>query len=113
MGRLDRSGLVTVASNVDLDSYFGWTKGRLSFHDTPVSDAFVRLSRWYDLDFALADRRLGSLPLTASFRYESSAQVLKVLDLTLGLRHEVRGRTVTFYSAREERPATPAAGRRE
>lgn len=99
LGQRDRSGLVTVASNVDLNSWFGWTKGRLSFRDTPAADAFARLSLWYDMDFVLIDKRLKTLPLTASFHDESSAQVLKVLDLTLRLRHEVRGRTVTFYPA--------------
>ena len=98
MGRLDRTGLVTVASNVNLETYFGWTQGRLSFRDTPVSEAFPRLARWYDLDIRIADRNLGSLPLTASFRDESLAQVLTVLDLALGLRHELNGRKVIFYS---------------
>ncbi len=97
LGQLDRSGLVTVASNVDVASWFGWTKGHLSFHDTPAADAFIRLSRWYDLNFVLADKSLNSLPLTASFRDESSSQVIKILDLTLRMRHEVHGRTVTFY----------------
>ncbi|HVD59510.1 MAG TPA: FecR domain-containing protein [Gemmatimonadaceae bacterium] len=97
LGQLDRSGLVTVASNVDLASWFGWTKGYLTFHDTPAVDAFIRLGRWYDLNFVLSDKSLNSLPLTASFRDESSSQVMKVLDLTLRMRHEVHGRTVTFY----------------
>jgi transmembrane sensor len=98
MGKLDRTGLVTVASNVDLGAYFGWTQGRLSFHDTPVSEAFPTLGRWYDLDMKIAEARLGKLPLTASFKDESLAQVLDVLDLALGLRHELRGRTVIFIA---------------
>jgi transmembrane sensor len=101
MGRLDKSGLVTVASNVNLENYFGWTQGRLSFRDTPVSEAFPRLSRWYDLDMKIADSKLASLPLTASFKDESLSQVLTVLDLALGLRHELNGRKVIFYSSGE------------
>jgi ferric-dicitrate binding protein FerR (iron transport regulator) len=99
LGQLDKNGLVTVASNVDITRYFAWTRGHLSFHDTPTRDAFTRLSRWYDLDFTLADKNLESVPLTASFATESSAQVIKVLELTLRLRHEVHGRTLTFYPA--------------
>lgn len=101
MGRLDKTGLVTVASNVNLESYFGWTQGRLSFRDTPLSEAFPRLGRWYDLDVTVDDNKLASLPLTASFKDESLAQVLTVLDLSLGLRHELNGRKVIFYSPRE------------
>jgi transmembrane sensor len=101
MGRLDKSGLVTVSSNVNLETYFGWTQGRLSFRDTPVREAFAQLGRWYDLDISLSDDKLESLPLTASFKNESRAEVLTVLDLALGLRHELSGRKVIFYSSRE------------
>jgi len=45
------------------------------------------------------DNKLASLPLTASFKDESLTQVLTVLDLALGLRHELNGRKVVFYSS--------------
>jgi transmembrane sensor len=98
MGKLDRSGLVSVTSNVDLDSYFSWTEGRLIFRDTPMNQAIERLGRWYDLDMTIADSKVATLPLTASFKDESIAQMLKVIDLTLGLRHEIHGRNVVFHT---------------
>lgn len=100
LGKLDRSGLVSVTSNVDLDPYFSWTKGRLVFRDTPMNQAIDRLGRWYDLDIAIADAKAAKLPLTASFKDESIAQMLKVIDLTLGLRHEIHGRNVVFHTAK-------------
>jgi len=98
LGKLDRSGLVSVMSNVDLDPYFSWTRGRLVFRDTPMNKAIERIGRWYDLDITIADSTVASLPLTASFKDESIAQMLKVIDLTLGLRHDIRGRTVVFHA---------------
>jgi transmembrane sensor len=97
LGKLDRSGLVSVTSNVDLDSYFSWTRGRLVFRDTPMNQAIVRLGQWYDLDIRIADAKVATLPLTATFNDESIAQMLKVIDLTLNLRHEIRGRNVVFH----------------
>jgi transmembrane sensor len=100
LGKLDRSGLVSVTSNVDLDSYFSWTHGRLKFRDTPLSQAIERLGRWYDLDITIADPKAAKLPLTASFKDESIAQMLKVIDLTLNLRHDIHGRNVVFHKTR-------------
>jgi transmembrane sensor len=100
LGKLDRSGLVTVTSNVDLDSYFSWTEGRLTFRDTPMNQAIERLGRWYDLEITIADARVATLPLTATFKDESIAQMLKVIDLTLGLRHEIHGRNVVFHTTK-------------
>lgn len=99
LGRMDQRGAVAVSSGVDLDLYFGWIEGRLTFRDARFDQAVSRLTRWYDVDFVLDDPSLGKLPLTASFKDESLSQVLEVLDLTLGVRHRMSGRRVIFYSA--------------
>lgn len=112
LGRIDTSGFVTVASGVDLDMYVGWTDGRISFRDMPLRDALPRLSRWYDIELRLSDDRLAALPLSASFKDEPLTQVLQILDITLGVRHEQRGRTVTFYP-RGGVPVVPPTPRSE
>lgn len=99
LGRIDRRGAVAISSGVDLDLYFGWIDGRLTFRDARLDQAISRLTRWYDIEFVLEDPALGKLPLTVSFKDESLSQVLEVLDLTLGLRHRMSGRRVIFYSA--------------
>ena len=98
LGRIDQSGKVKVVSGVDLDLHFGWIDGRVSFRDSRLDQALARLSRWYDVDFQLADSALGAMTLTASFKEESLSEVLESLNLTLGLRHRTSGRTVIFYS---------------
>jgi transmembrane sensor len=102
LGRIDQSGKVKVISDVDLELHFGWVDGRVSFRDSRLDQALVRLSRWYDVDFQLADTALGAMKLTASFKEESLSEVLESLDLTLGLRHRTSGRSVIFYSPSQD-----------
>ncbi len=99
LGLVDASGALAVRSGVDAERYLAWTDGRLVFDNTPLRDALPQLGRWYDLDFKLGDSALGALPLTATFRNQPTDDVLELLGLTLGLRHERRGGTVTFYRA--------------
>jgi transmembrane sensor len=98
LGRLERNG-TPVAERVDTSVYFAWTEGRLVFDDVPLRDALPQLSRWYDLEFRLADSALGRVPLTATFKNQPTEDVLDLLAASLGMRQVRSGRTVTFYSA--------------
>ncbi len=99
LGRVDPSGTVTVRTGVKLDRYLAWTDGRLVFDNTPLREALPQLGRWYDLDFTLGDSSLGTLPLTATFKNQPTADVLELLALTLGMRQERQAGTITFYRA--------------
>ncbi len=57
------------------------------------------MSRWYDLDFRLADSSLGDARLATTLKTEPSGDVLNLLAATLGMRQVRNGRTVTFYPA--------------
>ncbi|MBA3345891.1 MAG: FecR domain-containing protein [Gemmatimonadales bacterium] len=95
-GRLDTDGRPVVES-ADTSAYFAWTEGRLVFDDIPLRDALPQLSRWFDLEFLLADSALGQMSLTATFKNQPTADALDLLAASLGMR-QVRGsRTVTFY----------------
>ena len=98
LGRLERDG-TPVAEQVDTSDYFAWTEGRLVFDDVALRDALPQLSRWYDLEFRLADSTLGSVPLTATFKNQPTEEVLDLLAASLGMRQVRRGRTITFHSA--------------
>jgi len=100
LGVATAGGALVVRDRVDVDRYLGWTTGRLSFDNTPLSDALPQLGRWYDLDLRLADRSLASLPLTATFKNQTTTQVLDLVAQALGLRLERDGRVVTFYRKR-------------
>ena len=102
LGRLERNG-TPVVERVDTSAYFAWTEGRLVFDDVALRDALPQLSRWYDLEFRLADSSLGRVPLTATFRNQPTEDVLDLLAASLGMRQVQSGRTVTFHSATRSR----------
>jgi transmembrane sensor len=98
LGRLAGDG-TPMAEPADTSVYFAWTEGRLVFDDVALRDALPQLSRWYDLEFRLADSTLGEVPLTATFKNQPTEDVLDLLAAALGMRQSRSGRTVTFYSA--------------
>jgi len=94
-GRLAADGRSTV-EQVDTSAYFAWTQGWLVFDAVPLRDAIPQLSRWYDLEFHLADSLLGEVPLTATFRNQPTDEVLDLLATSLGMSQMRQGRKVTF-----------------
>jgi ferric-dicitrate binding protein FerR (iron transport regulator) len=101
LARLDSMGTATVR-RVDPASYVTWTEGALVFNGTPLGDVLPQLARWYDLDIHLADTSLAARRLTATFRNQSVSQVLDLLALSLELKVQRDGRTVTI------RPSSPS-----
>jgi len=98
LGRLGAGAEPTVEP-ADTVAYFAWTEGRLVFDRTPLRDALPQLSRWFDLEFRLADTALGSIPLSATLRSQPTPDVLDNLAASLGVRERRDGRIVTLFSA--------------
>jgi transmembrane sensor len=100
-GQLGRLGVgqEPTVEPADTAVWFAWTEGRLVFDGTPLHDALPQLSRWFDLDFRLADSALGDVPLTATLRTQPTTDVLNNLAASLGLKQRRAGRIVTLYSA--------------
>ncbi len=98
LGRLG-AGREPAVEPADTAAYFAWTEGRLVFDGTPLRDALPQLSRWFDLEFRLADSTLGAVPLTATLKTQPTPDVLDNLAASLGMRQRRLGRTVTLYSA--------------
>jgi ferric-dicitrate binding protein FerR (iron transport regulator) len=69
-----------------------------------LEDALPELSRWYNLDFKIADRAgLADRRITATFDKESVSQLLTTLTISLDLRAERRGQTVLLFPRRGPR----------
>jgi len=98
LGRLG-AGQAPAVEPADTAAYFAWTEGRLVFDGTPLRDALPQLSRWFDLEFRLADSTLGGVPLTATLKTQPTPDVLDNLAASLGMRQRRLGRTVTLSSA--------------
>lgn len=73
-----------------------WTRGQLSYRDASLSEVRADLQRWYGLELKVADSTLATRTLTATFRSDSAAQVLRVIALALGADAVQQGDTVTL-----------------
>ncbi|MGH7527512.1 MAG: FecR domain-containing protein [Gemmatimonadales bacterium] len=96
LGRIDADG-VPLVEQADTAAYFAWTTGTLVFDGTPLREALPQLSRWYDLDFRLADSSLGAIPLSGRLDQALTPARLDLLAGSVGLEQVRRGRMVTFY----------------
>jgi transmembrane sensor len=95
-GRIDAQGVPRV-EEADTAAYFAWTTGTLVFDGTPLREALPQLSRWYDLDFRLADSSLGAIPLSGRLDQTLTPARLGLLAGSVGLEQVRQGRVVTFY----------------
>jgi ferric-dicitrate binding protein FerR (iron transport regulator) len=88
------NGAVRVQRGVVTDDDMAWTRGQLAYRDTPLSEVRADLRRWYGLELRVTDPVLAARTLTASFRGDSSAQVIQLIALALGADSltEARGR---------------------
>jgi ferric-dicitrate binding protein FerR (iron transport regulator) len=95
LGRLEIGG-VPLVEQADTAAYFAWTRGTLAFDGTPLREALPQLSRWYDLEFRLADTSLGSIPLSGRLDETLTDARLDLLAGSLGLVQQRAGDYVTL-----------------
>jgi len=70
-----------------------WMRGRVEFHDAPLSAVAQELRRWYGIDMRLGDSSLVSRHYTGSFDREPPKDVLRIIALGLGVDVVLRGDT--------------------
>lgn len=88
---------VAVRRDQDLDAYFAWTRGQLVFDNTPLSEVAAELSRWFDLDIAIADSAIANRPYSATLLTSTPVdELLQVIGMATDVRVERRGRTIRF-----------------
>jgi len=97
LGRFDRSRLVTVMSDVDVDRYLAWRDDRLVFHQTPLAQVARELERWFDVDITLADSSLAATPITGTFAHQSPDAALGDIARLLDARYVRQGTHVVLY----------------
>jgi len=95
LGRLGPNGLPQV-ERADTAAYFGWTQGTLVFDGTPLREALPQLSRWYNLEFRLADSSLGGILLSGRLSQALTETRLDLLAGSLGLKQVRHGQMVTL-----------------
>jgi transmembrane sensor len=100
-GRLALDGAVAL-TDADTTSAFAWLTGRLVLRNVPLNGALPDLGRWFDLEFRLADSRLGGIPLTVSLTSRPTSETLQTLATALGLEFSQEGRIVILRPARRQ-----------
>jgi len=98
-GAVAASGRVVAERGAAGADDLAWTEGRLVFADAPAAEVADALRRWYGLELRFAEAGLAERHLTASFRGEPAADVLRVIGLALGASMERRGDTVVVRAA--------------
>lgn len=98
LGRLGRADELSLEP-ADTIAYFAWTEGRLVLEDIPLKQALPELSRWFALEFRLADSTLGDVSLSATLKSQPTTDELNNLAASLGMRQRRTGGVVTLYSA--------------
>jgi ferric-dicitrate binding protein FerR (iron transport regulator) len=84
MGHLtDSTSVVTPVK--DMTTVTGWTAGRLRFREMPAAEVLAQLSRWYGVEFQLADSTIGRESVTTDIDFKETADVIRALEGLLGV----------------------------
>jgi transmembrane sensor len=102
-GTLRGADVAVNRGSVNTDD-IAWTRGQLTYRDTPLSEVQADLKRWYGLNLQVADSALSKKTVTMSAQPDS-AHVISTIALLLGADAELHGDTVIFRLA--GRSSTP------
>lgn len=89
---------VSVQRGIVTPADVAWTRGELTYRDTPLSDVQADLRRWYGVRLEFADAALAARTLTASLRGDDLTQALQIISTALGTSMTRSGDTVTLRS---------------
>jgi transmembrane sensor len=81
---------------VDTDLYTSWKDGLFIFEDETLANILARMGRWYDVGIYYANNRQRVSRFTAHVdKYQSAAEVLKLMEATGAVSFDVDEKTIT------------------
>lgn len=81
---------------VDTEIYTSWKDGLFIFEDEPLANILAKMGRWYDVEIHYASSRQKISRFTAHVdKYQSAAEVLKLMQATGAVAFEVDEKTIT------------------
>lgn len=84
---------------VNTELYTAWYKGQYVFEEETIENILTRLSRWYDIHVFFADQKARNMVFSGSIRkYETIHQFLQAVEMTGGIRFQVKGNTIIVSS---------------
>lgn len=86
---------------VNVDPIISWKSGMFDFAEMPLEELVVQLSRWYDVDFFFVNQNIKKIRFTGAIKRSNSLKfMLDFLEMTSGVRYEIKGKTVCLYSVK-------------
>lgn len=92
--QFNAAGNLKVVYNANMDEILAWKNGMFSFENGDVSTIMKTLSRWYGLQVVYKSGITNEKIHLEAARNTSLTSVLKVMELTSGLRFVIEGRKV-------------------
>lgn len=89
------SDSTVTTETVDLAPYTDWTRGQLTFRDTPASVMLTTVGRWYGYNFHITDSTLANRRIIAMFRIDEPEKTLAMIERLLNVTMTFDGSTVT------------------
>ena len=94
-----------INTDADLSEYTEWTKGRLVFHMTPVSQVLAAVGHWYGYELRLSDSTLAQEPVVTMLNGHSAPDALATLRSLLNVDMTFNGHIVTLHPKRRATPS--------
>lgn len=98
-GEINARGVVAREERTAAEDHDAWLAGKLVFREAPMVRVRAELRRWYGVELVMGDSAIAAGHLTATFRDESLPQMVEIIALALGAKHQVRGDTVVLQAA--------------
>ena len=93
-----RMGTATIhAANTDVVS--SWTHGKFVFENQTLEQIMEQLSRWYDFSYRFSSRQVAGTVFMGSVpRYGNFQDVLRILEMSGGIKFRVKGKNVDIMA---------------
>jgi transmembrane sensor len=74
---------VALATPIEPSQTFAWLKGRLVFHDQPLSEVITELGRYHSGAIVITDAKLAQTRITGNYKLDDTSAILRALvDIT-------------------------------
>lgn len=93
-----RMGTATIRA-VNTDVVASWTHGKFVFENQTLEQIMEQLSRWYDFSYAFSNQQVAGTVFMGSVpRYGNIQDVLRILEMSGGIKFRVKGKNVEIMS---------------
>lgn len=74
----------------DVEVAMSWTSGKLIFRNTSIEEVLNTLSKRYDVDFKVKNKKVYSNAFTGTLEKQRLDRILEILELSSGIRFEYK-----------------------